>query len=38
MYALKPSSDNKYFYIKTQKKFFNMFNKKILTKIPNLHN
>ena len=33
---LKPSWNDKYFYVKTWKKLLNIFNRKILTRISNL--
>ena len=38
IYISKPSLDNKYFYVETQKELLNMLNKKNFIKIPNLQN
>ena len=36
MYISRPSSDDRYFYIETQEKLFNMLNRKKLIKLPDL--
>ena len=38
MYTLEPGLDDKYFYIKTKEKLFNIFNNNKLIIIPNLQN